>query len=133
MVDFGKKFLGTKYTYGGTSPKTGFDCSGFVFYVFGNYKLPVPRASMDYEKLGREIPLDSAKKGDVIVFTGTRANSRSAGHVGIVVSDTPAELMFIHSSSSEKQSGVKITNYSKSPGYQKRFIKIVRLSNVAEN
>lgn len=130
VIDFSKKFLGTNYKYGGTSPKTGFDCSGFVYYVFGNYQLPVPRASMDYEKLGQEIPVDSARKGDIIVFTGTKPQNRKPGHVGIVVSEEGKDLEFIHSSSSEKQSGVKITNYSKTPGYQKRFIKVVRLSGL---
>lgn len=130
IIEFGKKLMGTRYNYGSSNPKTGFDCSGFVHYVFNHFKIEVPRASMDYQKMGREIPLDSAIKGDIMVFTGTKPANRAPGHVGIVVSMPGEDLKFIHSSSSKKESGVKITNYTKTSGYQIRFIKVVRLSRV---
>lgn len=88
---------------------------------------------MQYEKLGRVVSIDSAKKGDIIVFTGTDHTQKRAGHVGIIVSELGDQLQFIHSSSSEKQSGVKITNYYQSPGYVKRFIKVIRLESIIQS
>ena len=130
LISFSKKFIGTKYRYAQCSPKNGFDCSGFVFYVFGNFKIKVPRASMDYEKTGKLIPMDSCRAGDVIVFTGTNLKNRAPGHVGIIVSNTAEGVIFIHSSSGHKRIGVILTNFTKSPYYQKRFIKVARLKAV---
>jgi cell wall-associated NlpC family hydrolase len=130
ILAYAKKLMGTKYQYANCEPKKGFDCSGFVYHVFDHFHIKVPRASMDYEKLGRKIPLDSCKKGDVIVFTGTKPKNRKPGHVGIIVSEKGEAVHFIHSSSGKKNSGVIITNYSASKYYQGRFIKIVRLDDV---
>jgi len=132
LLAFGKKQMGTKYKYGCMSPKAGFDCSGFVYYVFTHFCIPVPRASMDYEKLGKIIHPDSSKPGDIIVFTGTNAKIRKPGHVGIVLSKPGEELHFIHSSSGKKSNGVIVSNFSDSPYYKKRFIKIVRIDAVLE-
>ena len=130
LMAFTNKHLGTKYKYGSINPKVGFDCSGFVYYTFKHFNVTVPRASMDYEKTGKLISPDSSKIGDIIVFTGTNAKKRKPGHVGIVISEMGEELCFIHSSSNTKQGGVKISTFKESPYYAKRFIKIVRLSNV---
>jgi lipoprotein Spr len=129
LLTFSKKFLGTKYNYGNCSPKSGFDCSGFVYYVFSHFNIKVPRSSMDYEKSGRLIRIDSCRKGDVIVFTGTNIKNRTPGHVGIIISDPGEPIKFIHSSSG-KNCGVIITNFSESAYYQKRFIKIARIAVV---
>jgi lipoprotein Spr len=85
---------------------------------------------MDYEKEGRTIKIDSARKGDVIVFTGTKPKNRKPGHVGIIVSEQGADLKFIHSSSGKKANGIIITDYSTSSYYKSRFIKIVRIEGV---
>lgn len=130
LLSFAKKQIGVKYKYGSTNPKAGFDCSGFVYYVFGHFNIKVPRASMDYEKAGKVIPVDSCKAGDVIVFTGTNIKNRRPGHVGLILSNSGTEINFIHSSSGHKRVGVIITNFKDSPYYQSRFIKIVRLSAV---
>ncbi len=130
LVAFAKKQMGTKYCYGNCTPKTGFDCSGFVYYTFAHFNIKVPRSSMDYEKGGKIILLDSARVGDVIVFTGTNAKNRHPGHVGIILSKPGEETKFIHSSSSKKGSGVKISTFKESPYYKVRFIKVVRIANV---
>ena len=130
LVSFAKKHLGIKYHYANASPKAGFDCSGFVYYVFGHFNIKVPRASMDYENSGKIIPVDSSRAGDIIVFTGTNIKNRKPGHVGIIVSNTDKELIFIHSSSGHKKIGVILTNYKDSPYYQSRFIKVARLRAV---
>jgi lipoprotein Spr len=130
IIAFAKKHLGIKYRYAECTPKRGFDCSGFVFYVFGNFNIKVPRASMDYEKTGKLIRIDSCKTGDIIVFTGTNSKNKAPGHVGIIVSNTSEGVVFIHSSSGHKRIGVILTNFTQSPYYQKRFIKVARLKAV---
>jgi len=130
LLAFAKKQMGTKYRYAQCTPKNGFDCSGFVYYVFGHFNIKVPRASMDYEQKGKKIPVDSCRKGDVIVFTGTNIKNRAPGHVGIIISNDADGIVFIHSSSGHNRVGVIQTNYTTSAYYQKRFIKIVRLEAV---
>lgn len=131
IIDFAKTHLGINYKYTGIHPKTGFDCSGFVKYVFNHFQIDVPRASMDYEKKGRAIPIDSARPGDVIVFTGTNAARRKPGHVGIVTKADSTALHFIHSSSGKPHGGVIITNFTSSANYKKRYLKTVRLNEVS--
>lgn len=129
LVNFSKAQLGKNYNYANCSPKTGFDCSGFVYYVFSHFKVDVPRSSSEYGKFGRAVLLDSCKTGDVIVFTGTNASIRQPGHVGIILTGGK-DPSFIHSSSDKRTPGVKISDFRASPGYQKRFIKIVRVCRV---
>ncbi len=126
IVHYAKSFLGTKYAYSCASPKTGFDCSGFTWFVFNHYKIAVPRSSKDYKTFGKEISIDAARKGDIIVFRGTHAGDKSAGHVGIVISNPGEPLQFIHSSSSKNHNGVVITDYNNS-AYPGRFIKVIRV------
>jgi cell wall-associated NlpC family hydrolase len=132
LIGYGMKFRGIKYKYGTCDPKHGFDCSGFVYYVYKNFRLNVPRASMDYEKTGRAVSIDSCLPGDIIIFTGTKISNRKPGHVGIIISKAGEEMKFMHSSSGKQANGVIITNFTQSPYYQKRFIKIVRLDSVKQ-
>ena len=69
LISFAKTQLGVKYKYGSIDPKAGFDCSGFVYYVFEHFKIKVPRASMDYEKAGKIISTDSCTNAIVCLFT----------------------------------------------------------------
>lgn len=127
LVSFCKKHIGTHYKYGSINPSTGFDCSGFVYHVFSHFNIKVPRSSIDYLNTGKTIHPDSFKIGDIIVFTGTNSKNRNPGHVGIIMSNAGDELLFIHSSSNKKHSGVKLSTYKESPYYEKRFLKIVRI------
>lgn len=129
LVNFSKAQLGKNYNYANCTPQSGFDCSGFVYYVFTHFKVNVPRSSSEYAGFGKTIPVDSCQTGDVIVFTGTDAGKRSPGHVGIVLTGGQ-DLSFIHSSSDKRTPGVKISNFKDSPNYRKRFIKIVRVCKV---
>jgi lipoprotein Spr len=127
LICFAEQFLGKPYHYACADPKSGFDCSGFVSYVFAHQGIALPRSSRDYERLGTPVSLDSCKKGDILVFTGTNASIRKAGHVGIVISGQGEPVVFIQSSSSKKQNGVIISGYDDSPYYSKRFLKAVRV------
>lgn len=130
LLAYGKNLIGTKYKYATCDPKKGFDCSGFVHYVFNHFKIKVPRSSIDFNTAGIKIHPDSFKVGDVIVFTGTNSKNRTPGHVGIITSNPEEGLQFIHSSSNKKHSGVKLSSYNDSPYYEKRFLKIVRVAHV---
>lgn len=130
IIEFSKKHIGTKYKYASVNPEKGFDCSGFVYYVFNHFQKTVPRSSIEYKNAGTTIHPDSFKVGDIIVFRGTNANNRNPGHVGIIISNYGNELTFIHSSSNKKHSGIKVSSFNDSPYYRKRFIKIVRLMPV---
>jgi peptidoglycan DL-endopeptidase CwlO len=125
LVNYALQFLGTPYKYACASP-TGFDCSGFTNYVFAHFGIDVPRSSAAYLKFGKDVAMSEARKGDVIVFRGTRRGEERAGHVGIVISNPGEPLRFIHASSSKKHTGVVITDYETS-AYPQRFIRICRV------
>lgn len=119
------KQLGTPYEYG-SCEAGGFDCSGFIFYVFKSVGMELPRSSAAMAPVGKEVPLEQARKGDLIFFTGTDPLDHSVGHAGIVINDAGQPVEFIHSSSDENNGGVKITNYAAS-NYDKRFLKVKRV------
>jgi cell wall-associated NlpC family hydrolase len=123
LVNFARTLIGTPYVYGSTDPKKGFDCSGFITYVFNHFGIAVPRSSIDFTDVGKHIPVENARTGDIILFTGTNPQETAVGHMGIVVSNTDS-LRFIHSTSG-KAMGVTITPLNKY--YQARFVKTIRV------
>ena len=125
IVAFAQTLIGTKYKYASTNPHEGFDCSGFITYVFNHFNIEVPRSSVDFTHVGKEIPRSEAKPGDLILFTGTDSTIRTVGHMGIIVSDKNEDkLQFIHSTSGKAYS-VVITQLDKF--YEGRFVKIIRI------
>jgi cell wall-associated NlpC family hydrolase len=127
VVRFALTQIGTNYCYAGTSPGTGFDCSGFVYYVFTRFGVAVPHSTALLIDTGRPVPRAQARPGDIVVFTGTADGSTTPGHAGIVISaagETP--LRFVHSSSARKESGVKISQVEGS-GYERRFMQVRRV------
>jgi hypothetical protein len=124
IVDYAKTLIGTPYLYGSTDPQKGFDCSGFITYVFKHYNIKVPRSSVEFTHVGEDVNYLAAKPGDLILFTGTDSTIRVVGHMGIVVSNENNKLFFIHSTSG-KQYGVTITELS--PYYMSRYVRIARV------
>ena len=127
ILDFAKKFVGKRYSYAKNSPEEGFDCSGFTYFVFKNFNVPVPRASIEYSNFGQTIALDSAKAGDIIVFWRPGQKKPRPGHVGIVISGSGESLKFIHSSPDKRDRGVVITAFNSLPYYKKNFMRICRI------
>jgi len=125
LLEFAKSMIGIPYRYASSNPKRGFDCSGFVSYVFQNFGFKVPRSSREFASRGEAKNLEDAQIGDVILFTGTNSRVRRIGHVGIVYSIDGDEIKFIHSSSGSKK-GVTITSLNEG-FYKKRFMKIVSI------
>jgi cell wall-associated NlpC family hydrolase len=127
VIRFALAQLGTNYCYAGSSPATGFDCSGFVRFVFSRFEVDMPHSTALLIDIGRPVPRTQAQPGDIIVFTGTAAGSTTPGHAGIVISalgETP--LRFVHSSSARRESGVKISQVEGS-GYEQRFMQVRRV------
>ncbi|MCU7548456.1 C40 family peptidase [Chitinophagaceae bacterium LB-8] len=123
LVEFAETLIGTPYHYASTDPKIGFDCSGFITYVFNHFGIAVPRSSIDFTNVGRVIPVDSVKRGDLILFTGTDSTEELVGHMGIIVSGKDS-VQFIHATSG-KAYGVTITPLNKY--YLSRFVKTIRV------
>jgi cell wall-associated NlpC family hydrolase len=124
IVAFAETLLGVPYKYAGTSPATGFDCSGFISYVFHHFRIPVPRSSIDFDNRGMEVPPANARRGDLILFTGTDSTERAIGHIGIITSNNEDSILFIHSTSG-KAYGVTTTPLN--AYYRGRFVKIIRV------
>jgi cell wall-associated NlpC family hydrolase len=122
VIDFAKNFLGKPYCYSCSNPDKGFDCSGFVQYVYKNFNISVPRSSSQYVAIGASLKPEDFKIGDVLVFYGYR-NSTSIGHVGIICEANGMSSKFIHSSSG-KVKGVVISELS-SEMYTRRFYKCI--------
>ncbi len=123
LVAFAKSFLGTPYLYGSTDPLNGFDCSGFITYVFNHFNITVPRSSYDFAKIGIKRTLATCKAGDLILFTGTDPNERTIGHIGIVCETANTNPAFIHSTSG-KANGVTITSMD-NQFYQDRLMAVI--------
>ena len=127
IVGFALRQLGSPYLYAGMSPVSGFDCSGFVSYVFGHFGVPTPHSTALLIDVGQPVLRAEARPGDIVVFTGTAATSTTPGHAGIVISalgETP--LRFVHASSAQRASGVKISQVEDS-GYERRFMQVRRV------
>jgi cell wall-associated NlpC family hydrolase len=124
LVAFGKSLVGTPYLYASSDPANGFDCSGFITYVFNHFGIAVPRSSVDFTDMGIEIPTDFASPGDLILFTGTDSTIRIVGHMGIVESNERGNLLFLHSTSG-KAYGVVISPLK--GYYEARFVKVIRV------
>lgn len=125
IVAFANTLIGTPYRFGSIDPRVGFDCSGFITYVFNHFNIKVPRSSVEFTDVGRTIPISKARPGDIILFTGTNPTELKVGHMGIVNKIlTEDNLEFIHSSSG-KAYGVTLSSLA--GHYQARFVKIIRL------
>ncbi len=101
IANFALQFEGYRYVYGAESPSTGFDCSGLVYYVYGQfgYKLE-RRASLQCKNNGRYVSREELQPGDLVFFT---QNGSTASHVGIYIGNNH----YIHASTAK--TGVKIS------------------------
>lgn len=78
VVRYARRFLGVPYAWGGTSPRTGFDCSGFVRFVYGHFGISLPHSSFADVWRGRHVARKHLRPGDLVFFA-------DASHVGIYV------------------------------------------------
>ncbi|WP_438963038.1 C40 family peptidase [Nonlabens sp.] len=91
-------YKGTRYKYGGSS-RSGMDCSGLIHVSFKEAGKSVPRTSASLFDAAQLINFNQIQKGDLLFFA-TGKNKSKVNHVGLVVNKTPAEVSFVHASSS---------------------------------
>jgi cell wall-associated NlpC family hydrolase len=94
VLETAHQYVGTPYTWGGNTPESGFDCSGFTKYVFAAQGIRLPRTSREQARAGQEVALDFAAflPGDILLFAEP---NEAISHVAIYVGDG----RIIHSSS----------------------------------
>ena len=117
LVSRAMNYLGTPYRYGGTSPKTGFDCSGFVYYLYGAvFGQRIPRMPHEMAREGQIIARNDLQRGDLVLF-GSRGKYT---HVGIYAGND----QFVHAT--RRGSPVMVT-HMESNYFEHRFMTAVRL------
>ena len=114
-----KKHLGGKYVWGGTHPK-GFDCSGYMQYIYKKEGVGIPRTAYAQSKVGKEVSRFRLKKGDLLFFLTDKKRGIPVTHVGMFIGDGK----FIHAAS--KRKGIIITSLDDSK-YSLLFVKATRI------
>ncbi|MCC8432322.1 C40 family peptidase [Reyranella aquatilis] len=118
LVSRAMNYLGTPYRYGGTSPQTGFDCSGFVYYLYGAvFGQRIPRMPHEMVRQGTPVARSDLQRGDLVLF-GYRGTFT---HIGIYAGND----QFVHAT--HRGSPVMVTNLD-ADYYRQRYITAVRLS-----
>ncbi|HQW71221.1 MAG: C40 family peptidase [Saprospiraceae bacterium] len=119
IIDYASKYIGTPYRSGGVKPG-GFDCSGFVRYVYAEYGFNLEHSSRGLSSKGESVKREDAKPGDLVFFAaGGRVH-----HVGIVYSNYNSDLKIIHSCNSK---GVSIDSVNSSSYWSSRLYSIRRV------
>jgi cell wall-associated NlpC family hydrolase len=116
IAELAMGMVGTRYRYGGADPAEGFDCSGLVFYAYGQAGYRVPRTSQELFRAVRRIAVGEADPGDLMFFQ----DQAKLSHVGIYVGDG----QFVHAPASGGT--VAIADLS-SPYYQEHLVAVGRL------
>ena len=112
-----REMVGTPYRYGGSSPETGFDCSGLVFYSYAQSGATVPRTALDQFRVSQKISLTDARPGDIVFFQ----DQEKLSHVGIYL----GRGQFVHAPSSGKR--VTLAHID-TPYYREQLVAVGRLT-----
>jgi cell wall-associated NlpC family hydrolase len=124
VIAYAQSLKGVPYKYGSTDPAKGFDCSGFITYVFKHFGIAVPRQSVDFTAIGRGIDLNDASPDDLVLFTGSDSTTNTVGHMGIIVSSPGEAPLFIHSTSGKARGVTETPFYTY---YIQRYMKTIRI------
>lgn len=116
IANFAQGFLGVPYSWGGAAPG-GFDCSGFVYYVYSHYGIFLPRVADEQYDFGKRVSLADIQPGDLVFYS---TYTPGPSHVGIYVGNG----QFVHASSGANE--VTVTAMSKAY-YQTRFLGAFRI------
>lgn len=115
IISTAKKYIGVSYVWGGTTP-AGFDCSGFVQYVFAKNGISLPRISRDQFSVGKSVSYGNLQPGDLVFFS--LAQNGIVDHEGIYIGGG----QFLNASTSKG-----VTIYSLGPYWQSYFIGAKRI------
>lgn len=94
--ELAKKYIGYNYVSGGTSPSTGFDCTGFTYYIYNSCGYSLSRICSQQASTGTQIARENLKEGDLLLFNN--GSNGSIGHVGIYI----GEGVFVHAANSRR-------------------------------
>jgi len=111
ILSTAKNYLGVRYQWGGSTPETGFDCSGFVSYVFKKNGITLPRVSRDQYTVGTKVSFENLQPGDLVFFSF--AGNGVVDHDGIYLGGG----QFINASSSKG-----VTIYSMGPYWKSVYV-----------
>lgn len=112
LISAARRFAGVRYRTGGESPESGFDCSGYVRYVFGLFHVAVPRTVQEQYHAGRPNKGKAIHPGDLLFF---RISGSQVSHVALAIG--PDE--FIHAPG---DAGAVRTEKLSSPYWRARFV-----------
>ena len=115
IVAEAEKYIGITYHYGGKTPSPGFDCSGFLTYVFGQKGLPIRGSSKTLAKMGRKKSINAVETGDLAFF----GSNGKVTHVALVVDQQDQQLRVIHSTST---GGVRIDDVFSSSYWKSKYL-----------
>lgn len=115
IIGYAQNFMGLRYRSGGRSPRTGFDCSGFVGYILNEYKVKVSGGASTLATKGRKISLTDARPGDLVFF----GRKKRISHVAFVLESTPEGVVCLHSTTSR---GVVIENVTHSDYWKNKVL-----------
>jgi cell wall-associated NlpC family hydrolase len=120
LINNAMQLIGVRYRWGGNTPQSGLDCSGFVRYVFNDtFGFLLPRKSAQMSKVGLEIGKEELRPGDLVFFNTMR---HAFSHVGIYVGDNK----FIHAPSKGK--AIRVDDMTK-VYWEKRYNGARRVEN----
>ena len=97
ITEFARDHVGMKYRPAGKSPASGFDCSGFVYFVMKEYDIAMGSSSATQENQGNTISKKEAQPGDLVFFR--RSKGGRVFHVAMVLDNNRGDLTIIHSTS----------------------------------
>ena len=117
IISSAKSLIGVPYRWGGTTT-SGFDCSGFIRYVFAKEKVSLPRTANEMYRMGKPVSRSALRNGDIVFFKTARY--APVTHAGVYIGNGK----FIHSSSSK---GVSISNVNDRYYWGQRYVGAKRL------
>ncbi len=121
LLEDAKYFKGGKYVWGGTTPQ-GFDCSGYVQYLYKKHKVNLPRTAYAQSKRGKSVDINNLQKGDLLFFLTDKKRGIPVTHVGIYLGGG----QFIHAASKKK--GIIISPVHNGY-YSNKFVSAKRVIN----
>ncbi len=121
LLEDAKYFKGGKYVWGGTTPK-GFDCSGYVQYLYKKHNVNLPRTAWAQSKRGEEVNINNLQKGDLLFFLTDKKRGIPVTHVGIYLGNGK----FIHAASKKKGIIISPVHHGY---YAKKFVSARRVAN----
>ena len=119
LLDDAKYYKGGRYVWGGTTPE-GFDCSGYVQYLYKKHHIDLPRTAWEQSKLGKNVALNELQKGDLLFFLTDKKRHIPITHVGIYIGGGK----FIHAASKKRGIIISPITYG---SYAKTFVKAKRI------